>query len=334
LPQVKLFSLGPRPATLPRQAASEEVTFLASSGIRQPGGKARAIADIVGDRLGQSEQRQFQNLANTLIPYATGDSLDLLGEIYGVPRLGQSSVQSDLADQNFEFYVRRGTFGDVNGGQDIEIPSDVRISTGDPNGAIYLTDPVTLPTGDSREFFSARSLAPGSVANAPAGVFNRHNFTGYTDSRFGTLLVTNNFGLVGGRDAESDDDYRFRLNLKIQSRAGANEAALRLELLEIPGIQDVVFERQAGAFIVYVYGISPNVSPGLLQNVQDSLDDKAAYPLTGLAVAPDLVGISLVHHGRVQGRDLGGGEEPGPVGGGLGGRGLHQQSEGGGDLGS
>ena len=97
-----------------------------------------------------------------------------------MPRLGQSSVQSDLADQNFEFYVRRGTFGDINGGNDIEIPSDVRISTGDPNGAIYLTDPVTLAAGDSREFFSARSLAPGSVSNAPAGVFNRHNFTGYT----------------------------------------------------------------------------------------------------------------------------------------------------------
>src|SRR5207249_9734176 len=223
----------------------------------------------------------------------SGDSLDLLGEIYGVPRLGQSSVQSDLADRNFEFYVRRGTFGDINGGNSIEISSDARISTGDPNGAIYLTDPVTLAAGDSRAFFSARSLAPGSVSNAPAGVFNRHNFTGYTDSRFGTLLVTNHFGLVGGRDAESDDDYRFRLNLKIQSRAGANEAALRLELLEIPGIQDVVFERQAGAFIVYVYGISPNVSPGLLQNVQDRINDKAAYPLTGLAVAPDLVGISL-----------------------------------------
>ena len=50
--------------------------------------------------------------------------------------------------------------------------------------------------------------------------------------------MTNLFGLVGGRDAETDDDYRFRLNLKVQSSAGANEAALRLELLEIPGIQD------------------------------------------------------------------------------------------------
>ena len=31
----------------------------------------------------------------------------------------------------------------------------------------------------------------------------------------------------------------------------------------------------------------------LLQSVQDQINDKAAYPLTGLAVAPDLVGISL-----------------------------------------
>src|SRR2546427_506277 len=147
--------------------------------------------------------------------------------------------------------------------------------------------------GDSSQFSSARGLLPGSEENPLSGVSARHNFTHYADSRFGTLLVTNSFGLVGGRETETDNDYRFRLNLKIQSSAGANEAALRFELLQIPGIQDLVFERQAGAFIVYVYGISPNVSPGLLQNVQNAINDKAAYPLTGLAVAPDLVGISL-----------------------------------------
>jgi uncharacterized phage protein gp47/JayE len=200
---------------------------------------------------------------------------------------------ADLSDQNFEFYVRRGTFGDINNGNDIEIPQDTRIFTGDPNGPVYLADAMTLAAGDSQAFFSARSLLDGSAGNAPSGVFDRHNFTNYADSRFGTLLVTNNFGLVGGREEETDDDYRFRLNLKLQSSAGSNEAALRFELLQIPGIQDLVFERQAGAFIVYVYGISPNVSPGLLQNVQNALNDKTAYPLTGLAVAPDLVGISL-----------------------------------------
>ena len=141
---VKLFFSGGGPrlaaplknlSSQTRQADPEkEVTFLASSGIRQlaPGGKARAFADIVGDRLGQSEQRQFQNLAQTLIPYATGDSLDLLGEIYGVARIGQSSVVADLSDQNFEFYVRRGMFGDINNGNDIEIPRDTRVSPATP----------------------------------------------------------------------------------------------------------------------------------------------------------------------------------------------------------
>src|SRR5207244_4597893 len=180
-----------------------------------------------------------------------------------------------------------------NGGNDIQVPSDIRIFTGDPNGPVYLADAATLAAVDSSQFFSARSLLSGSAGNAPSGVFDRHNFTHYADSRFGTLLVTNSFGLVGGRETETDDDYRFRLNLKIQSSAGANEAALRFALLQIPGIQDLVFERQAGAFIVYVYGISPNVSPVLLQSVQYQSNDKAAYPLTGLAVAPDLVVISL-----------------------------------------
>jgi hypothetical protein len=67
------------------------------------------------------------------------------------------------------------------------------------------------------------------------------------ECRARALTPTHSFGLVGGREDETDDDYRFRINLTVQSSAGANEAALRFELLQIPGIQDVVFERQAGA---------------------------------------------------------------------------------------
>ncbi len=83
----------------------------------------------------------------------------------------------------------------------------------------------------------------------------------------------------GGRDEESYN--------------GVNEAALRFELLQIPGIRDVVFERQAGTFLCYVYAITPAVAASVLQNVQDRINDRVAFPLTGTAVAPDLVGISL-----------------------------------------
>ncbi len=98
---------------------------------------------------------------------------------------------------------------------------------------------------------------------------------------------------MGGREEEDDDSYRYRINLRLHSQGGAEEPALRLAILQVPGVQDVDFERQAGTFTAYVYGISPVVPPSLLQLVQAQIDDRVAYPLTGLAVAPDLIGISL-----------------------------------------
>jgi uncharacterized phage protein gp47/JayE len=107
-------------------------------------------------------------------------------------------------------------------------------------------------------------------------------------------LVTNAYGVVGGRDDETDDNYRYRIQQKLQGRNGSNEAALRFELLQVPGIQDIVFERQAGTFNCYVYGIAPQTSSSLLDSVQQVINDNIAFPLTGSAIAPDLVGISLV----------------------------------------
>ena len=265
---------------------------LSATGIRQlaPGGKARAFGDIVANELAELEQRQFANIAQSLLPFATDTSLDLLGEIYGVPRLTQQTAGVDMGDQNFEWYVRSGTFGDINSGQDIGIPSGVRIYTAaGVNGPTYISSAVTLPAEASSVFFSATALYAGAAGNGAAGIFSTSNFTNYTESRFGSLLVRNNYGIVGGRDAESDDDYRYRIRLKLQSPNGANEAALRFQILQVPGIQDVVFD---GA-TCYVYGIASDGSAALLGNVQQVLNNTFAYPLTGLAVAPDLVGISL-----------------------------------------
>lgn len=284
-----------RPTSI-EQYQSDIFSALAQTGIRQlaPGGKARAFVDIVADKIGRLETAQFNNLGQTLLPFATGQNLDLLGEIYGVPRLGQQNSRVDTNEQNFLFYVRRGTFGDINGGQNIYIPADVSITTLASNGPVYLSDPVILYANNNRQFFSARSASPGSAGNVAASLLGRHNFTAYRDSAFGSLLVTNSYGIVGGRDQESDEAYRYRIYLKIRSQNGANEAALRFELLRLPGIQDVVFEAEAGKYNVYVYSISPVVSTSVLSSVQEVLNQKSAFPIYGVALAPDLVGVSLV----------------------------------------
>lgn len=109
----------------------------------------------------------------------------------------------------------------------------------------------------------------------------------------GSLLVTNNYGLIGGRDEEDDESYRYRLSLWLQSSGGAAEADLRFALLTLPGIQDIDFVRQAGTFLCYVYGISPVVPPSLISLVQSQLDTLTAYPMVGTAVSPALIGISF-----------------------------------------
>lgn len=106
-------------------------------------------------------------------------------------------------------------------------------------------------------------------------------------------LPLDKYGTIGGRDTESDDDYRYRIQLSLSSQTGCSEPDLRSALLQIPGLQDVVFERLSGTFHAYVYGISPDVPASLLAMVQSELDRLTAYPLTGLALAPDLVGITL-----------------------------------------
>src|SRR5208282_2940631 len=91
---------------------------LTNSGITQlsPGGKARAICDIVGDVMGTVEVDVYNMISQSLLPYATGSNLDLIGAIFGVPRLPQSNAIVIADDDNFEFYVRTGTFGAINSG--------------------------------------------------------------------------------------------------------------------------------------------------------------------------------------------------------------------------
>lgn len=278
------------------QYASEILTALQATGITNtaPGGKARALADILANKMGQLEANMFIEASQLILPSATGSALDALGSIYNLPRIQASDASSPSIDNNFTFYVNSGTFGDINNGQDIIVPAGTRVFTAVANGPVYTVDAATtLSASASIQPFSASSLGTGSSGNALASIFNRSNFTNYTQSPFGALLVTNNNGIVSGRDAESDADYRYRLSLKLQSTGGNAEVNIRAAVLQIPGIQDLAFKPLAGTYEVFVYGISPNIPQSLLSLVQTAMNSLTAYPLTGRAIVPDLVGFSI-----------------------------------------
>jgi len=269
---------------------------LSNSGVRQTtaGGKARAWADAVASISSSSELRVFNMITQSFLTTATGKNLDFIGSIYGVIRIPAQDASSDMTDDNFQFYVASGTFGDINNGNDIIIPTGTAISDGNPSDPFYTVDYETaLSATSSLQNISVTCSVSGSGGNSAANTYIYSNFTNYVNSIYGSLLVTNNYGVVSGRDVEDDDSYRYRINLKLQGTGGAARADLTFSLLQVTGVQDIVFESLAGTFNVYVYGISPNVSIALLQQVQAIINANTAFPLTGLALAPDLIGISL-----------------------------------------
>jgi hypothetical protein len=194
--------------------------------------KARAFGDIVANELAELEQRQFGNIAQSLLPFATDTSLDLLGEIFGVARLTQQTAGVDIGDQNFEWYVRSGTFGDINSGRDIVIPSDVRLYTeARLSGPVYISSAVTLPAGGGSVFFSAAALYTARPAMGPRG-----------SSRLPTSPTT--------PKAASD---RCWSGTTTALWAAATPKATTT--LPHPA-EDVVFDAAAGTFTCYVYGIA------------------------------------------------------------------------------
>jgi uncharacterized phage protein gp47/JayE len=274
---------------------AQNLAALQATGITQtsPGGKARAFSDIVGDQMGISEARKYAAIGQTILAYATGDNLDFIAGPQ-LPRLTAQTAASSASDFNFTFYVLSGTFGQINSGNDITVPAGTAISTASPNGPVYTLDSaVTLPAGSSSVPFSATSSQDGSAGNVPAGVFTSCSFQGYTNFRYGSLLVTNNYGITEGSDDESDDNYRYRIQLSWQSKEGAAQADLQLAILTVPGVQNVTFEALAGTYLAYIYGVAQITSPALLAACQAQLNAITAYPNTGTAVSPDLVGISL-----------------------------------------
>jgi hypothetical protein len=85
---------------------------------------------------------------------------------------------------------------------------------------------------------------------------------------------------------EDDESYRYRIHLRLTAQSGINEAALRYQMLQLPGIQDVVFETSAGSFSVYLYAVSPVVPPSLLQLAGTLLTDTVAFPIQANVLTP------------------------------------------------
>jgi uncharacterized phage protein gp47/JayE len=261
-----------------------------------PGSKARALLQVSNRKLNKAYQDFDINYIRTFLPFAQGRFLDYIGDMVNVPRLGASRSSAPATSQLVKAYVATGTFGALNGGNSIIIPVGTLISTL-PNGegTVYkVTESVSLPPSGIEVYLSVEAIRDGTASNLGPGSLTYSAFRNYTAT---TGLLFTNVGVINtGNDVENDTNYRFRISNQALSAEAANQTAVRLALLVVPGVSDLIsvpYSRGIGTFDYIVQTVVPNTPDNVIAACQSAINRVQAHGISGRAVKPRLTGMSF-----------------------------------------
>lgn len=215
---------------------------------------------------------------------ASGIYLDAIGELFGVQRIPSQTART--IGPSFKFY--RSSVG-----TSVTIPSRTRVYPPDnPELSFYTTTAATMGISDTEVFVALEAADSGSIYSAGAYTLIAHD-----DTTNSAIRCTNIYPITNGSDEEEDDNFRYRISRAIFSAAACNADALRMGLLNIPGVRDVIlkpFARGTGSVDVLIYSYFPTVSDDLLERVQEELDERlAAYGIKATAIAPTTISVGV-----------------------------------------
>lgn len=267
-----------------------------------PGSKARLMVEILGEELGLEAEEFDDKVGSALIRAASGQLLDYVGEIYGLPRLHEIKSEVFAEEENFMLYTLEPNFGTINNGLNITIPAGsmniTNTNTTGPSQVTYTNvEQITLPVNENSFFFAAEARSAGEDSNVGQNTLAIHDFNNYADSLNRTLLVTNNQSITYGRDEETDENYRFRIQREKISAEAGNETSIRLAALVVPGVANLVripYERGIGTSDWLIKSTSTVASTELINSVQIAIDTKQSSGNSNLASSPVIIGAEMV----------------------------------------
>lgn len=259
------------------------------------GSKARAFLETIASEFGTFYDNILYDITQSFLKYATGDMLDVFGDMFGVSRRPSSQASALVSEKSAKFYVDSGTFGDINSGNAITIPAGSRLTTAAGIGYV-VTNEVTLGSTANETYIGVNAEKTGSTSNIGKEELIYHTFTSYTNSGLNGLKVTNNYAIANGADQESDTNFRFRISNRLIELERCNLFALYTAMLSIPGVRDIRIDRYAnglGTATVYLYGIYPEQSPQLVAQGTMIADIYSAVGDYVYVTYPDLVGVTI-----------------------------------------
>lgn len=274
------------------QIQQEAVNYLLeNTGITQleTGGAARSLVDVFSKHLADFYSRLDIDLSMAYLSTANGFYLDLLGNLFGVNRTSQNSVNVLAEDKILKFYVAEGAVLS-DSIPTLTIPSGTNISTPDSSVVYTTTEDASFLQMDSHVFVSASAQASSTQEAAGVGQMNTHSLG------LPGVLVTNMASLSVGNFVENDDDYRARIAASNTARQGANETAVRIAAIGVENVADVSvtpYSRGSGSFEVMVIPTGNRVPQASMDRIRAGIETVSAYGVTFDVREPDYVQLKL-----------------------------------------
>lgn len=284
-------------------------------------GISKAFLDVMGIEL-EKYYNSLEYVYRAIDPTkATGSDLDKIGYLVGETRLGATTA-SDYSNTNFYFYIdprinmglapmikRSYTYeernilvtngylvNDANGEPIyIIIPKDTVVQNFDGTVAYTTINSVNLTNDDS--YIGVVSTSSGPGGNVQTNSLVAHTLQQIPELRKISQYIkcSNRFPIQNGKYSLTDEEFRYRIATS-RSSIKANELSIRRSALSVPGVRDILFEKNKygnGTVSIIVDGISPLTSQGLIDTVKEKVQQELSYGDTLYVDRPAYLGVEL-----------------------------------------
>jgi len=224
-----------------------------------PGSIAQAFADAFSSEISDLYEAFRFSVSQTKLTTASGKNLDLIGDLYGIPRKSVSDfVAQERETFNIEFFINKAHSSDVIIPQGTLVYNDVSNFI-TKQYSYKVMGNIIIPAGSLKAYGIVKPNFSDNSYVAARGTLTKHNFMGPA-----TLITAcvNPKEVYSNISSESDDNYRRRI-ASMKTRLPGTAESVRFAALSVKGVRDVRI-RQA------TYGIGscdvivvPEISSGI-----------------------------------------------------------------------
>lgn len=273
--------------TLVQKSLQQLVTRSAISN-QTVGGIARSLIEVINLNVAEYYDILDINTAMGFVSTAEGYFLDLIGQLFNMTRMQATSAGATSSDSVQQFYVASGYLSTYI--PTLTIVQGTTVSSAD--GTIVFTVPSNTTFGptDTSVYVPIVANGTGTNYNVPVNTLVLNSLG------LPNVFTTNVAVIAAGTNIETDDNFRYRIANATLSAAMANQTAITLAALSVPGVANVIIQpyaRGIGTFDVIVVPTNGLATAGMISAVQTNINTVQALGMTGTAIAPTVVPVSI-----------------------------------------